>query len=124
MSEHGVAVQGVVTLHWDNEHGDWVLHAPIRVDWGIYHFTVFGGFHTDLSSIPRIARSLIPQVGRQNRAAICHDWAYEDGVPGMTRREADKMFLEIMKLDGVNWLRRTAMYTAVRVGGHGAWGKD
>ncbi len=119
-----VAVQGAVTLHWDNGRGDWRLHSPLDVRYGAHSFTVPAGFHTDLSSIPRWARSVIPQVGRQNRASVCHDWAYEDGVPGMTRREADRMFLAIMKLDGVNWLRRTVMYTAVRAAGRGLWGKD
>lgn len=116
-----------IDLHWDNAREDWVLHAPISASWQSdtrsWHFTVPAGFHTDLSSIPRWARSIIPQVGRQNRASILHDWAYEDGVPGMTRAEADQMFLDVMELDGVGWLRRRVMYRAVRLGGGGLWGK-
>ncbi len=120
-------IDAAVDLHWDNATGDWRLHKPIKAAWQnggtAFHFEVPAGFHTDLSSIPRVFRSIIPQVGRQNRASILHDWAYEDGVPGMKRAQADRMFLDVMKFDGVGWLRRKIMYAAVRAFGSTLWGK-
>ncbi len=122
-----VALSGTLDLHWDNDAGDWRLHTPIKLEWlngtTVFNVEVPAGFHTDLSSIPRVFRSIIPQVGPQNRASVLHDWAYEEGVPGMSRAQADRMFLDVMEWDGVSWLRRNVMYAAVRVGGSTLWGK-
>jgi len=119
MTKRTVIVNGIVDLHWDNAHEMWVLDAPIRVRWAKptgprFDFTVPIGFRTDLSSIPRWARSIIPQVGRQNRASIPHDWACAGNVPGMSRTQANLMFLDIMRLDGVGRWRRAVMFAAVQ----------
>ncbi len=83
------------------------------------------GFRTDLASIPRLARSLIPQNGRHRRAAVVHDYIYrEAGRHTWTRKEADKCFLEAMKVDGVPKLRALTMYSAVRIGGWRTWNKN
>ena len=87
--------------------------------WGI---RVRKGFTTDLASIPRIFQNIIPKIGKHIQPAITHDLCYENGVPNMTRKEADDLFLEGMKAVGVNWLRRNVMYLAVRTGGRGLWG--
>lgn len=127
-SKRTVEIIGELDPHWDRGSLDWVLDAPISFIWVVdgkvrYDFKVPVGFHTDLSSIPRWARSIIPQIGRQNRPSVGHDFAYEDGVPGMERVEADLMFLDGMKRDKVNALRRWVMYGAVAAGGSPLWGK-
>ena len=127
MNARSINVRGIVDLHWDNAKVEWVLDAPIHVRWDtgkwVFSFVVPAGFRTDLSSIPPRLRSIIPQVGRHNRASIPHDWAYEDGVPDMTRREADLMHLDIMELDGVVPLRRWVIFLGTRLGGRRLWGK-
>lgn len=77
------------------------------------------GFVSDLASVPWFFRRLIGQRGRFNRAALIHDWLYFTGR--FDRETADKIFLKIMKEDGVCGWKRTAMYAAVRAGAWGVW---
>ncbi len=83
-------------------------------------FEVPAGFQTDLASIPRGFRSIIPQVGKHLQPAIAHDFCYE-GNTALSKADADLLFLEGMKSTGVWWLRRKLMYLAVRAGGKGHW---
>jgi len=113
-------------LEWDNDSG-WIVLNPMRVVWQdgetvLYDFTVPKGFTTDLSSIPERLRGIIPQVGKYNRPSVAHDYAYEDGVKGMSRREADLMFRDGMRGEGVSWHRRWLMWAAVRAFGWTVWG--
>jgi hypothetical protein len=93
--------------------------------------TVPAGFETDFASVPRIFHSFIPPLGKHGRPAIIHDFLYstEGRGPGITRREpysrkeADDIFLEAMKVVGVPRLRRSLMYRAVRLGGGSGWGR-
>jgi len=92
-----------------------------REGWMTIEFQVLKGFTTDLASIPRMARSIIPQVGKHIQPSIAHDWCYEDHT-SLTRVEADRLFLEGMEAVGVWWLRRRIMYAAVRAFGGRLWG--
>lgn len=76
------------------------------------------GFITDLASIPRIVRSLIPQIGRHRGAAVVHDWLYHKAHDHTyTRLQCDRIFLEAMKASGVRFVQRQIMFAAVRLGG-------
>lgn len=111
------------------------LDSPYRILWSDggeeYRITVPEGYETDLSSIPRLARSIIPVVGRQNGPAVIHDYIYEpmdndrpEGqhqLEGWTKYEADSLFLEGMVAAKVNWYRRNIMHAAVKYLGHNAW---
>ena len=101
---------------------EWELLESFEVSWSALDrlICVPKGFRTDLASIPRIFRSLIPQVGRHIQPAITHDFCYE-GQGGLTRAEADLLFLDGMRAVGVRWLRRRAMYLAVRAFGWTLW---
>ncbi len=83
------------------------------------------GFISDGASIPRIAQSLIggPWSGRYSESAVIHDYLYET-MP-ITKRKADRIFLDGMKILGVIWWRRNLMYLAVRANIKKArnWGK-
>lgn len=76
------------------------------------------GFKTDLASIPRLARVLIPINGKHRSAAVLHDFFYElkGKVKGrvVSRAEADNLFLEAMESEGVSYWKRYTMYWAVR----------
>ncbi|WP_052362356.1 DUF1353 domain-containing protein [Geminisphaera colitermitum] len=87
------------------------------------------GFFTDLASIPRLFWRVFPPAGKYTAAAIIHDFLYanqsteenkSDNIL-LTRAEADAIFLEAMEALGVNWLTRSTIYRAVRMGGGGAW---
>ncbi|MDD7911243.1 MULTISPECIES: DUF1353 domain-containing protein [Pseudovibrio] len=82
------------------------------------------GFETDLASVPRPFRWLISPGGLHAKAAVVHDYLYEFGVirgpngpEKPTRKQADDIFLEAMEVLKVPYIRRHAMYRAVRMFG-------
>jgi len=81
------------------------------------------GLITDFASIPALARSMFPPFGRHAKAAVLHDWLYLIGEPGQ-RKFADRIFLDAMTELEVSHARRTAMYSAVRLGGASAYDKE
>lgn len=72
---------------------------------------------TDLTSVPRLLWALLPPNGRYAKAAIIHDYLYDNGL--RTKAEADRIFLDGMKVLGVPGWKRGVMYVAVRVFGRG-----
>ena len=106
-----------ITLQPLNNGRDWMLVKPYaRGAW-----TVPAGFVTDLASVPAAARGLVATWGKHGPAAILHDWMYRTQLDGLTRRMADRIMLEVMRQDGVGWLKRRAIYAAVRLGGGKHW---
>ena len=103
---------------------------PFTVTWtdGAYlgggkvltEFTVPVGFEHDGPSIPRRLQGIVSKFGNQFQPSIAHDWTYVH--PGLTKKQADQLFLEGMEELGVPWYRRRVIYLAVRVGGKGHWG--
>lgn len=69
------------------------------------------GVNTDFASIPRGLRNIIPRVGTHGKAAVLHDWLCEFNI--VPREEADRLFLEAMKILKVRFTRRRVMYSAV-----------
>ena len=89
---------------------------------------VAAGFETDLASVPRLFWTLLPACGPHNRAAVVHDWLYArrrietvDGkIRKPRRKECDWIFLAALQDCGVGWVKRNAMWLAVRSPA-GAW---
>ena len=78
-------------------------------------FQVPAGQKTDFASVPRIFVWFIPRYGRYTKAAILHDYLWEDKVTkGMSRLDADGLFRQAMRELNVSFLRRWIMWTAVR----------
>ncbi|MEQ1861883.1 MAG: DUF1353 domain-containing protein [Chthoniobacteraceae bacterium] len=115
------------------DNGDGTFTLLDRVDYfdpgaGLY-ITVPAGFVTDYASVPGPLQSFAGKIGRQNRAAILHDWLYHTrGIPRLgaipdtlTRAECDRIFRDVMKADGVSWRLRWRMWLGVRLGGWAAW---
>ena len=102
--------------------GQWKLLRPYSAVWRWGRIDVPTGFQTDLASIPRLARSIIPQIGNQNGPSVVHDWCYRHHWK--TRALSDGLFLVGMRVAGVNWLRRNIIYAAVRAGGWVGWNKE
>ena len=72
------------------------------------------GFRTDFASIPKILRwllfLLLPFWAKYSKAPILHDWLYKTHqIMGktITRKEADDIFLEAMKVD---WQHHKSRY--------------
>ena len=80
-----------------------------------YFIKVPKGFVTDYASIPKLLRAIILPYGKHSGASVVHDWLYSSNCNlDISRERADKIFLEILKEEKVNFLLRTLMYTAVR----------
>lgn len=107
------------------ENRRWELVEPFDYRTELYaktrYINVPKGFVTDFASIPQLFWSILPPWGDYGKAAVVHDWLYYIGT--YTRREADLIFREAMKVLGVNWFVRGIMYNAVRWFGGGAWKK-
>ncbi len=95
--------------------------------------TVPAGFVTDFASSPMQVWWLIPPWGVYGKAAIVHDYLYQNHGYHMyigklsarytpvSRETADRIFWEAMGVLGVQSWRRTLMFWGVRVFGIVAW---
>lgn len=83
--------------------------------------TVPAGFKTDLASIPRVLWNVLPPIGAYDAAAVVHDYLYQHN--GVSRREADAVLLEAMRILGVRVTQRWAIYAGVRAGGWFVWNR-
>ena len=83
--------------------------------------TVPHGFITDKASVPRAVWWLIPRDDKYIvDGALIHDNLYlHQKIEGhwISRLEADKILRDIAKHVGMGWLKRKAVYRAVRLGG-------
>ena len=85
------------------------------------------GFRTDFASIPRPFWSVVSPVGRHGKAAVVHDYLCEYKMAWrlletgdwvmypVSRKEADEIFLEAMKVLGVGSVKRNTMFWGVRL---------
>jgi hypothetical protein len=86
-----------------------------------YRITVKQGLVFDGASIPKVFWNIIgsPFTGAYTLPALVHDCLYMSEA--VERKTADAIFLDLMKQQGVSWLKRNIMYRAVRVGGMFVW---
>ncbi|EBH8951739.1 DUF1353 domain-containing protein [Salmonella enterica] len=77
------------------------------------------GFITDLATVPRIFWTVLPPDGKYVKAAIIHDYLYDNAL--RTKFEADRIFLDGMTVPGVPKWKRTVMYLTVRWFGKGKY---
>ena len=118
----------------------WGIHDPLAYRPSDYaeKITVPPGFVTDLASIPRWAWIVLPPDGPWVKGAVIHDFLYATCGTGVwknhptaitrsapySRREADAILREALENRGVDRLRRTIIWLAVRLGGASGWGLD
>lgn len=85
-------------------------------------FTVPRGTQTDFASIPRFIKFWMDNDGGFIRdAAVVHDYLYSvdstKKYPLITRKIADRVIVEGMKDLGASWVKRQAVYWALRMAG-------
>ena len=119
---HTLTYSADPVLRYKANGGPWELVEAFTVT-PVPPMTVPAGFKTDLASIPRLLRGIIPQVGRHIQPAIAHDYCYRVAKSGRSRVQADRMFLDGMKETGVRFTRRWVMYLGVRMFGWLSWRK-
>lgn len=80
------------------------------------------GFVTDYASVPGFLSGVFSHdAGDTRRPSVLHDWLYINHN-GFTRKQVDGLFLVTLQEEGVGWLRRWAMWSAVRLFGGQFWG--
>ncbi len=115
-------------MRWNDATEKFKLEESMQAIWSrpgkvLVKLKVPAGFESELASIPKRLQSVIGKLGHHLLPAIAHDYIYEGFVPGMSKADADMMFLDGMKTQKVWALKRWAMWAAVRSnfrGGH--WG--
>ncbi|EJC5177426.1 DUF1353 domain-containing protein [Salmonella enterica] len=116
------ALEGI-SKRFKNRKGE---PRPSFIDTGMFQASmrawVPAGFVTDLASVPRIFWTILPPDGKYAKAAIIHDYLYDNAL--RTKKEADLIFLDGMTVLGVPKWKRTVMYWAVRLFGRGMYGKE
>ena len=109
----------------DEKHGRsrWELGADLVFYSAILQRTVTAqaGSQSDFASVPRLPLSYLLAGNTAHASAAIHDHLYRTVPHICTRRQADLVFLEAMKVEGVPLWRRELMYAAVRVGGFRSW---
>ncbi|HGJ5067315.1 TPA: DUF1353 domain-containing protein [Salmonella enterica subsp. enterica serovar Muenchen] len=102
---------------------NWRVHEPFAFylsDDNSDEIEVLTGFVTNLATVPRIFWILLPPDGKYAKAAIIHDYLYDNAL--RTKQEADRIFLDGITVLGVPKWKRTVMYWAVRLFGRGRYG--
>lgn len=100
--------------------GGWKLTGILqyRSDYLDRNIIVPSGFYTDLASVPRLMRWLVPVANAKNRkAAVVHDWLCQERVQhrlGITQADADRVFREALKDCNVSLVGRWGMFIPVR----------
>ena len=101
-------------------HGrHWQLHKDLTCNTSMGIIVIPAGTTTDFASIPRTFWSIFPPFGRYIRAAILHDYCYQNGL--FSRKIADRLFFEEMMKDGVAQWKSILMWKAVRLFGKQAY---
>ncbi|EBV2374764.1 DUF1353 domain-containing protein [Salmonella enterica] len=106
-------------------HYNWRVYEPFEFylsEDNSDAISVPAGFVTDLATVPRIFWSVMPPDGKYAKAAIIHDYLYDNAL--RTKKEADLIFLDGMAVLGVPKWKRIVMYLAVRIFGRGNYSKD
>jgi len=104
----------------------WVLLDSFSYDVGAVGsgdtITVPAKFMTDFASVPQLFWTVLPPWGRYGNAAVIHDFCYWDKT--RTRFQADRIFLQAMKVLKVGVLTRYTLFGFVRLFGRWAWWQD
>lgn len=102
----------------------WRLLAPL-----VYYsdhlkrsLAVPAGFLTDFASVPRLPFVYWLLGGKATKAAVVHDFLYRK-QSGVSRADADSVFVEAMEATGQSAWRRSLMWAGLRAGGSSSYQK-
>lgn len=80
------------------------------------------GFVTDFASVPRLPFIYWLLGGKASKAAVVHDYLYRRNA-GVSRADADAIFVEAMQASGQAQWRQRLMYQGLRAGGGSSYHK-
>ena len=116
----------LLEIHRENERGDVVtLRQDLCIIWNGKTLFVPEGFESDGASVPRFLwGSITPAIDHRTiRGAIAHDYLYRRTPAGWTRKEADELFYDLIREDGLGWWASQKAYWGVRLFGSSSWRK-
>ena len=104
-----------------DEPDQFLLLAPMSFVSKEFSYEAPMGFKTDLASIPTPARPFFSRNGPSRKPAAAHDHMYT--VRFQTREVCDKIFRDMLIVQGVSEEEANIFYAAVRLGGwtRGDW---
>ena len=114
----------LVEIYKGNANGNILtLKEELIVKYKGKTFIVPVGFECDGASVPSFLwDSVSPQIHPATlRAAIAHDFLYRSAVPGWTRKEADELFYQLCREDGLSWWKSQKAYWGIRLFGGNSW---
>ena len=99
----------------------WALVHPLVYESDLLPEPVYvkEGFVTDFASVPRVPVVYLVMADMGQPAAVIHDYLYR--FRPCSRKIADAVLEEALKVLGVSWWRRKAMWLVVRAFGCGAY---
>lgn len=83
--------------------------------------TVKTGFKTDFASVPRLPLTFALVGAYGHAAAALHDWLY--ATRQISRKRADRVFLNALRSSGIARWRAWIMWAGVRLGGRWRYGQ-
>lgn len=112
-----------IHLTYDGTRYDWYrLVQPCWVQ--EIGLTIPKGFQSDMASSPQVLWGIIPPHCRAGRAAIPHDFLYENQhLHSLTRKQVDALFLKHLTEHHIPRWQRLTMYYYVRMVGWYNWKK-
>lgn len=113
-----------IELIEETENGDvFRLTRRMKYLWNKRILIVPVGFECDGASVPCFLWSSVsPKIDNRTLAgAIAHDYIYRNHPYGWTKSEADSMFYDIIRSDGLSWWKAQKAYLGVKLFGCYAW---
>ena len=101
-------------LQWA-DNGQWILVENFHYETPSGKFCIPAGLVTDFASVPKILRMFFSYGAILSRSALIHDWLYLSS--SVSRKTADVIFFDLLKIEGVNFMTRYVFYWAVRLFG-------
>ena len=100
------------------DSGTWVLTQPFFVNHALRGIKVELGFVTDLATVPKWIRWLLPPDGEYKESAVIHDWLLMkmyQGNPHITRAIASSTFRDSLVYQGIAPWKIITLYVGVRL---------
>lgn len=124
-------------LFEDISTGDEILRIKLTSPFGFFSDVLLAevwiptGFVCDGESIPPLLHSLVPPFGVSRRGAVAHDYLYrhggyqdaDGGFRQVSRKVADQVYLELLKLAGLSSWRAYNRYFQLRLYGWFQWNR-
>lgn len=97
--------------------------AGLLIQWNGKEFTVPVNFESDGASVPRFFWRWVfpPNDERAQKAAFAHDFVYRTHPAGWTKAEADKMFYDLLIVEGMPKKYARRAYYGVKFFGGSSW---